>query len=76
VCEKPGYYTLISENSTYYDVPIKTDMSGGNHLPVNPVSHPRHKSSLTMLWEPQTMHVTSCNNGNTAISSQNKKIKD
>jgi len=72
VCEKPGYCTVISENSTYYDVLIKTEVSAADHLPVNPVSHPRrHKSSLTMLWEPQIMHVTACNNGNAAITSQN-----
>ena len=71
---KVRYCTVISENSTYYDVRIKTEMSAGNHLPVNPVSHHRrHKSSFTMLWEPQIMHVTSCNNGNAAICSQNKK---
>jgi len=51
VCEQPEHCTVISENSTYYDIPIKTEVSAGNHLPVNPVSHPRrHKSSLTTLW--------------------------
>lgn len=76
MCEKPGYCTVISENSTYYDVPNKTEVSAANHLPVNPVSHPRrHKSSLTMLWEPQIMHITSCNMGMQLSVAKTRKEK-